>query len=95
MTGDFAGSTAIALNDGLRCLDDFGNAGDGAAGADARDDKIHLAVGIAPDFLGGGFAMNFRVGRIGKLLGNEAVGNLSVAIPPPWQWRLSCLWHLR
>src|SRR5205823_1202316 len=36
----------------LARLDDLADAGDGAAGADARDEDVHLAVGVAPDFLG-------------------------------------------
>ena len=35
----------------LQFFDDFRHAGDRAAGADARDDEIHLAIRVAPDFL--------------------------------------------
>jgi len=52
----------------LEFFDDLGHAGDRAAGADARDDKIHLAVGVAPDFLGGRAAVDLRIGRVGELL---------------------------
>src|SRR5205823_6933345 len=45
-------------------LDDLADAGDGAAGADAGYEDVCLAVGVGPDFLGRGAAMNVRVGRV-------------------------------
>ena len=53
-------------------LDDFGDAGDGAAGADAGDEDVDLALGVAPDFLGGGGAVDGGVGGVVELLGHEA-----------------------
>src|SRR5207302_909270 len=40
----------------LALLDHFTDAGDGAAGADAGDENVRLAVGVVPDLLGGGAA---------------------------------------
>src|SRR5205085_1846647 len=56
-----------ALEARLALLDDFADAGDGAAGADAGDQDVGLAVGVAPDLLGGGAAVDLRVGRVLEL----------------------------
>jgi hypothetical protein len=61
------------LETGLAFLDDFGHAGDGAAGADAGHQDVDLAVGVAPDFLGRRAAVDFGVGRIVELLRHEAM----------------------
>ena len=45
--------------------------GDGAASAHARDQNVHFAGRVPPDFLGGGATMDGRIGRILKLLGDE------------------------
>ena len=37
-------------------------------GADAGDQDIDLAIGVAPDFLGGCLAVDFWIGRIVELL---------------------------
>ena len=39
-----------------------------------RHQNIHLAVRVVPDFLRRGLAMDFRIGRIFKLLGNPGIG---------------------
>ena len=57
-----------ALEAGLARLDHLAHAGDGAAGADAGDQDVDLAVGVAPDLLGGGPAVDLRVGRVLELL---------------------------
>ena len=57
----------------LARLDDLGHAGDRAAGADAGDEDVDLAVGVLPDFLGGGRAVDLRVGGIFELLRHEAL----------------------
>ena len=53
--------------DGLKTrpplFDHFGNTGDGAAGADRGDEKIDFPIGVVPDFLRRGCAVNGRVGR--------------------------------
>ena len=41
-------------------LEHLADARDGAAGADARDERIELAVRVVPDFLRGGAAVDFR-----------------------------------
>ena len=57
-TGESAGSTAIACSAGLARLEHLGHAGDGAAGADAGDDDVHPAVGVVPDLLRRGLAVD-------------------------------------
>jgi len=39
----------------------------------AGHQNVHLAVGVAPDLLGRGLAVDFRVGRVVKLLRHERV----------------------
>ncbi len=57
----------------LTCLDDLTNAGNGAAGANAGNQDVCFAIGIVPDFLSRGKAVNFRVSRIFKLLWNDGI----------------------
>ncbi len=59
------------LHRGLAFLDDLGHTGDSAAGADSGHEDVDLPVGVAPDLLRGGFAVNGRVGRVFELLGHE------------------------
>jgi hypothetical protein len=63
---------------GLKALfpifDHFRHAGDCSARANGRDEDIHFPIRIRPDFLGGGFAMDGRVGRILELLRDEGAG---------------------
>ncbi len=56
-------------------FDDFGNTGDGSTRTHGGDKDIDQAIGVGPDFFGGGFFVNGGVGRIFKLLGNEGAGN--------------------
>src|SRR5581483_7653698 len=58
----------------LALLDNLGDAGDGAAGADAADQDVHLALRVVPDLLGGGLAVDLRVGRVLELLRHERLG---------------------
>ena len=44
------------------------HAGDRAAGADAGNENVDLAVGVVPDFGSGGFDVNLRVGGVVELL---------------------------
>ena len=60
----------------LGILDEPGNAGEGAPGSHARDNHIHGAVGVGPDFRPGGEFMDRRVGRILELLGEEELGRI-------------------
>ena len=60
MTGESAGSTAIAWKLALRGLMHFGAAGDRAARADRGDEDVDLAVGVLPEFLGGRLADESR-----------------------------------
>src|SRR5262245_14514353 len=66
-------------SDGLEArpalLDDLGDARDGAARADAGYENVRLAVGIVPDFLRGGAAMDLGIGRVLELLRHEGVGD--------------------
>jgi hypothetical protein len=54
----------------------FGNTGNGSPGSHATDNDIYQAIGIGPDFLGGGFSVNFRVGRVAELLQTIGVGGV-------------------
>ena len=47
-----------------------------AAGADARNKDVHIAVRILPDLRAGRRAVDRRVGRVDKLAGDKAVGDL-------------------
>ncbi len=51
-------------------------AGERAAGADAGDDRVHLAVGVVPDLLGGRAAMDRRVGGVAELVRDHRAGRL-------------------
>src|SRR6478609_4142477 len=55
------------LHTGLAGLEDLADSRDGAARADAGDDDVDLAVGVLPDLLGGGLAVDLRVGLVGEL----------------------------
>ena len=61
------------LRDGLARLQHLADAGDGAAGADAGDEIVDLAVGVVPDLLGRGAAVDLRVGRVLELLRDDRV----------------------
>ena len=70
--GDSSGSTAMILTSGLRDFRTWPTPGDGAARADAGDDDVDLAVGVLPDLLGRGLAVDLGVGRVGELAGEDA-----------------------
>jgi hypothetical protein len=55
----------------LAFFNHLGHTGNGATGADAGHEDVHLAVGVAPDLFGGGFAVDRRVGRVLELLWHE------------------------
>src|SRR6266540_315939 len=61
------------LEAGSAGMDDFVTAGNGAAGAHGGHENVDLAIRVAPEFLGGGLAVDFRVRRILELLGNPRV----------------------
>ena len=65
------GLDADDLDAGLAGLEHLADAGDGAAGADARDEDVDLAVGVRPDLLGGGRAVDLGVGLVGELAGQD------------------------
>ncbi len=69
MTGLCAGSTATEWR-GLpaRLLPVAGDAGDGAAGADAGDEDVHLAAGVLPDLRARGRLVDGGVGGVLELL---------------------------
>ena len=51
-------------------------AGDGTAGADARDEDVDLSVGVLPDLGAGGCLMGGGVGGVDELSGDEAIRDL-------------------
>ena len=73
MTGEFSGSTAIALNDGLRLLITSLKPVIVPPVPTPRHEDVDLAVGVAPDLLGRRLAVNLRVGRVLELLRHEGV----------------------
>ena len=52
-------------------------AGNRAAGANARDKNVDLALGIPPNLRASRRLMNCRIRWIGELTRNERVGNLA------------------
>ena len=64
------------LDGGVLALQVLANAGHGAAGADTCNKDIDLAVGVLPDLGAGGALVGVGVGRVHKLAGHKAVGNL-------------------
>ena len=73
-TGEDFGSTATTCSCGLRSLSLSPRPGDRAAGAHAGHQHVDLAVGVAPDLLGGGAPVDLGVGGVGELVGDEEVG---------------------
>ena len=72
MTGLPVGSTPmVQIVFPFDLLDVARNAGDGAAGSDARHENVDLAFGIVPDFGTGGFDVNCGIGRIIELAGHH------------------------
>jgi hypothetical protein len=59
------------LHEPLAGLEHLAHAGDRAAGPHAGNEDVDPAARVAPDFLGGGLAMDLRVGRVLELLGHE------------------------
>ena len=90
ITGLAAGSTATERIFLLAVvLDVARHAGDGAAGADAGDEDVDLAVGVVPDLGAGGALVDRRVGRVLELLrasgsapGRTATISSALAIAP-------------
>ena len=57
-------------------LEEAARTGQGAAGADARHEHVHLAFGILPDLGAGGAVMGAGVGRVFKLAQHQRAGDL-------------------
>jgi hypothetical protein len=57
-------------------LQHLADAGDGAAGADAGDEDVDRAIGVVPDLLRRGLAVDRRVGRVLELLRDDRAGDL-------------------
>ena len=64
------------LNLGVLLLEELAHAGHGAAGADAGDEDVDLAVGVIPDLGAGRGLVDGGVGGVHKLAGDNAVGSL-------------------
>lgn len=62
------------LQPGLARLEHFRTTGHRTAGTHPGNDHINLAVGVVPDFLGGGLAVDRRIGRILELLQHFGIG---------------------
>ena len=74
--GGIRGLNADDLDIRVFLLEILACAGQGAAGADACEEDIHLAVGVVPNLGAGGIVVLLGIGRVGELAGDEAVGNL-------------------
>src|SRR5690625_256605 len=59
------------LDIGLTFLEYLAHTGDGAAGADSRDDDVDRAVRVPPDLLRGGLAVDLRVRFVRELPGED------------------------
>ena len=55
-------------------LEGFSRPADGAAGAHAGDEDVHVALGIGPDFLTGGALVGGGVGRVYELAQDDGAG---------------------
>ena len=64
------------LNLGVLLLEELAHAGHGAAGANAGDEDVDLAVGVIPDLGAGRGLVDGRVRGVHKLAGEYAVGGL-------------------
>ena len=64
------------LHAGLALLEHLAHTRDGAARADAGHDDVDGAVGVRPDLLGGGLAVDGRVGLVGELAGQDRARTL-------------------
>ena len=51
---------------------------------------VDLAVGVVPDFLGRGAAMDLGIGRVLELLRDDRAGHVRRRAPGPGRWRRSC-----
>ena len=56
----------------LAPLEHLTDSRNGPTGANARDDKVNLAIRISPNFFGGRLAVRRGVSRIGELLQNNS-----------------------
>ena len=64
------------LNLGVLLLEELTHAGYGAAGSNAGDEDVDLAVGVIPDLGAGRGLVDGGVGGVHKLAGDNAVGGL-------------------
>ena len=64
------------LDVGVLALEVFAHAGQRTAGADARNEDVHGAVGVVPDLGACGRAVRGGVRGVGELTGDEAVRRL-------------------
>ncbi len=69
-----------ALDGGLLLLQELGRAGDGAAGADARDHKVDGALGVTPDLGAGGLVVGARVRGVHELARDDGARRLGVQL---------------
>ena len=70
-TGEAAGSTATICTEGLRALRTCPTPVMVPPVPTPDDQDVDLPVGVGPDLLRGGLAVDLGVGRVGELLGHE------------------------
>ena len=75
-SGRVGGLDGDDLRAGDALLEHLADAGDRAARADAGDEVVDLAVGVADDLLGGGLAVDLGVRLVLELPGEDRAGGL-------------------
>ena len=75
----------------LRLLEESTDAGEGPTGAHPRDEDVHFAVGVVPDFRAQWWSRGWQGWRGCRTAASARSG--SARLPPaprPWRWRPSC-----
>ena len=80
-TGESSGSTATIRSDGLRGFSTWPTPVMVPPVPTPATNTSMLAVGVVPDLLGGGAAMDFRVGRVVELLRDDRARDLAARAP--------------
>ena len=76
-TGESSGSTATICRPGLRGFSTWPTPVMVPPVPTPDDEDVDLAVGVVPDFLGRGAAVDLRIGRVLELLRDDGAGDLA------------------
>ena len=93
--GESVGLDGDDLHAGHALLEHLADAGDRAARADAGDEVVDLAVGVAEDLLGRGLAVDRGVRLVLELLGEHGAGGLGDDLLGLGDGAASCPWSGR